>query len=423
MLTTKLKEVIINLEKSSSLQFEENQKILNETLKSVYNEASFANLSVKQILKALDEVLEFCKESSIENPKVLCTILKCWTHDDDDIDGVLGDIIANIHCKALNIKYLCETLSSLTSPLSILDVHILSRHSDAGYFGFVAERVLNFFNLSNLQDFEWDHLLETCKKFYSQSSSFNPQFYELQSNPVTRDGADILEYIELKKSEASASSEADEDVCPKPDYVNLLEGENVEYYESLGSELSESRENPDDSHQNLKALLKKYLKIPEAPILDPGDIAQPTVDEVIDMYLSTKSNNTTIKNTLSPERYFGPINAFVDDLCCSTPQNRQCSMFYCMCRELDEEEVELNEIENFQSIATSWFSGMCEHCNRKIKKMRYAVRYPVEGGGFIGCFCSFNCIYASKKFPIYDNDDLRVQEINYVLKFNKVTDL
>ena len=88
MLTVKLKEVIINLEKSSALQFEKNQEILNETLKSVYNDSTFAKFSVKQILKALDEVLEFCKESSIENPKVLITILKIWTHDDDDIDVV-----------------------------------------------------------------------------------------------------------------------------------------------------------------------------------------------------------------------------------------------------------------------------------------------------------------------------------------------
>jgi len=414
MFTQKIKDAIFSCEHSTPLQFESNLIILNNELKVVYNEASFAKFSLKQILKALDEVLEFCKTSSIENTKILITILKIWTHDDDDIDGVLGDIIANIHCKSSNIKYLCEALNSLTSPLSILDVHILSRHTDAGYFGFVAERVLNFFNLKNLENFEWEYLLESTKKSYNQVSSFDPRIYELQSNPITKDGADIIEYISIKLEELN-----EDEYAPKPEYVNLLENETEEYYKSLDSKESETKEIvSEESHENIKQLLGKYLKLPQDQIIEPGEIAQPTIDEVIDMYLTTKNNNRIRKNILTPERYFGPINSLKDDLCCSSPQNRQCTMFYCMCRELDEDET----IEDYKSIATNWFIGSCEHCNKKIQKMRYAVRFPVEGGGFNGCFCSFNCIYASKKYPIYDNDDLRIQEINYIIKFNKIAD-
>lgn len=39
-----------------------------------------------------------------------------------------------------------------------------------------------------------------------------------------------------------------------------------------------------------------------------------------------------------------------------------------------------------------WFTGSCQVCALKIEKECYALRMPLETGGFLGCFCSFDCI-------------------------------
>jgi hypothetical protein len=43
-----------------------------------------------------------------------------------------------------------------------------------------------------------------------------------------------------------------------------------------------------------------------------------------------------------------------------------------------------------------WFTGRCDNpgCLLYIKQKHYAVRMPLESGGWIGCFCSFGCIKA-----------------------------
>jgi hypothetical protein len=41
-----------------------------------------------------------------------------------------------------------------------------------------------------------------------------------------------------------------------------------------------------------------------------------------------------------------------------------------------------------------WFTGQCNNwdCNKKIEKKHYAVRMPIETGGWMGCYCSFKCV-------------------------------
>jgi hypothetical protein len=39
-----------------------------------------------------------------------------------------------------------------------------------------------------------------------------------------------------------------------------------------------------------------------------------------------------------------------------------------------------------------WFLGYCQECYQKIPKKCYAIRIPLVMGGFIGCFCSKQCM-------------------------------
>lgn len=41
---------------------------------------------------------------------------------------------------------------------------------------------------------------------------------------------------------------------------------------------------------------------------------------------------------------------------------------------------------------TEWFNYKCDICNKKIKAEHHALRKPLNKGGWIGCYCSFQCL-------------------------------
>lgn len=89
-------------------------------------------------------------------------------------------------------------------------------------------------------------------------------------------------------------------------------------------------------------------------------------------------------------RKYGPRNAFpveskqkVDLYECTATGG--CRMFSCMHFEHN------NDPEN-QEPKDDWFTGVCRECSINIKNRKYAVRRPLKGGGFVSCFCSFECM-------------------------------
>ena len=87
------------------------------------------------------------------------------------------------------------------------------------------------------------------------------------------------------------------------------------------------------------------------------------------------------------QRVHGPANPLLgadltlDDVC-STYGG--CRMLLCTCFEEDEEYEEER--------AEDWYTGMCDGCDRSISKRWYAVRLPLAGGGWRGCYCSTRCM-------------------------------
>jgi hypothetical protein len=87
------------------------------------------------------------------------------------------------------------------------------------------------------------------------------------------------------------------------------------------------------------------------------------------------------------QRIHGPANPLIgadltiDDEC-STYGG--CRMLLCTCFEEDEEYEEER--------ASDWYTGMCDGCDRSIAKRWYAVRFPLSGGGWKGCYCSTRCM-------------------------------
>jgi hypothetical protein len=417
-----LKSTLLKLKNCTSLQFPDYLDDLNFILKALYNEETFKPLSLKTILTELNTLITFCRENDIKNYRVLKAILQVWCgEEDNDIDGVIGDVCATIYFNDENIKFLCQALKDYTSPVAILDLHITTRHGNGMIFGFVAEKVLKAFDIEHLSEDEYDHLLSTSEKSL-RSNEFDPRKLLMGLNEQMVSASDVIEYLELKKKELSANI-----LVPKPSYVSLQENESEESYKSF--KLTETKESEDseskeplgsETPESLKAMLNKIVKIKPQKV-ESGEEAPLTIDEAIDIYLTTKMNEES-KPSVLYQRYYGPVNTNPNFNCLSLPFKGPCCMFYCICKTFESDDPEVQETQDYTMLAQDWFTGHCDHCEKTIQKFRYAVRFPLAHGCWTGCYCSYDCLYKSKHFPIYKNDDLRIKEIIYYLKKHGVSD-
>ena len=93
---------------------------------------------------------------------------------------------------------------------------------------------------------------------------------------------------------------------------------------------------------------------------------------------------------------YGPINC--GNWKCSYSPDGVCRMLVCQCCENDD--------DNNENDTWSWFNGKCNFCECEIPNKKIALRIPLEGGGWYGCFCSISCIQDS-----YISDDSEIQKI------------
>jgi hypothetical protein len=111
----------------------------------------------------------------------------------------------------------------------------------------------------------------------------------------------------------------------------------------------------------------------------------------------------------------GPMN----QTNCNTPICKKyggCRMFYCDCFEfhlLDPNQE--TKQENF-SQCPRWFKGKCDKCCRDIPKRCYAVRRPLGDGGWLGTYCSWNCIHLSGK----SDDEELIKKIEKEMNERKI---
>ncbi len=70
-------------------------------------------------------------------------------------------------------------------------------------------------------------------------------------------------------------------------------------------------------------------------------------------------------------------------------------MFSDLRREFTEEDIQQE----------TWFEGSCDNCRKKIRYQHYAVREPYFEGGWIGCYCSFNCVREIMEKRLVDENE------------------
>lgn len=418
-----LETIIIECQNSSSLELEEKKSKFLEILIGVIQ---LDDKDFLKIFEILVKWIDFFRNQKVDNPFLLSSLLLKWSND-DDFEGVIGDLAANLVCSNENLRYIVDVLEDEISIVGILDVHIRTRYGTCMVFSLVCERLLKAFGRTNLEEYEWEHLIETVEEV-KNCFEYDPKFLSRQKYSVTRDNRDVLVYIESKQKELSHNI-----LAKVPKWVSLKEGETEHCYKDkfLGNVSEKDEEELEKIKEFLEANTKyKILKEkeslekenPESSDSLDSDIpfAETNPNEVAEVFIALKENSNEYPEDGFPvERFYGPVNAILGRECCLL--NSPCRMFYCVCREIDEyEDVESNNLSNDPQ---EWFLGKCQECERKIEKFRHTIRFPIDGGGWLGCFCGFPCMIKSRIRPIYDNDDLRLKEISKILHRFGVTDL
>ena len=165
--------------------------------------------------------------------------------------------------------------------------------------------------------------------------------------------------------------------------------------ESLARQFIDSLENIDLQVENrelasqlLEAQLRNLSRKDQDTIvqnlLDGSPDALNVPEELVDIELLNKyADDETLF------RIVGPLNrridaSFEDSSPCA--KYGGCRMFIC----IDFEAI--NPEDDTINPDVDWYTGSCQYCFRKIVNRYWAIRRPLVHGGWVGCYCSSNCI-------------------------------
>lgn len=109
--------------------------------------------------------------------------------------------------------------------------------------------------------------------------------------------------------------------------------------------------------------------------------------------LELNFNNDLIK-------ILGPINTQVTT---DLTSDHMCTIYggcrMLLCQEYEEQVINDEEVDDFDANynknsyeKSEWFHHQCDWCINKVQFKHYAVRKPLYNGGWIGCYCSWQCV-------------------------------
>jgi len=307
----------------------------------------------------------------------------------EDIDLIFVKIITGYHLTIEEIKNIWNHIQVHGTYQSIIKTYLLKR------------TVKNFgvFYTSLFQIFDKELNPEEMKFLKKEISNLS----EKTKIPVD----DAEHFLTVSIGELTEA--------PTPPWVNVQDGENL----SLLTTVSAGGEVSDKRYQSLldEATDIFYSFTPSTP--DKGNGEGTFVKEKIDLdirdtiqtYLSSISSlEIDPRDEILPNRVFGPQNRFEDKNC---PYNLNeigpCRMLNCYCREGDD---------------LNWFSGTCDICKKTILNKSHALRYPFKNGGWVGVFCSWDCLNQSDFFAGTEDVDqyLRLENLRNTLDMYGIMD-
>lgn len=160
-------------------------------------------------------------------------------------------------------------------------------------------------------------------------------------------------------------------------------------------------------------IIPTYTEIQEPIILDniltntlTDEVRNLMDDDMYNVYMNANEEEqlTIIKPYLlyiNKEliKVYGPSNTLFNvnlngENICSTIG---CRMLTCNEFHEDDDIYDEDYFENTQD----WFTGSCEYCLNTIEHRHYACRFPPKNGGWLGCYCSWDCVRYDTKSTKY----------------------
>jgi len=288
-----------------------------------------------EYINSFGEITELMME--IDSPTAMVDhIMSSWDLSENDSDNTFLEALKTFTCSKEELKFLVYKSSTLSNMN-----YMITKIVDVKTFGML---------LNNLM-YIYEEKLEV--EDYNELKEFLDNYEEVTKTSFKY----VYDYIEERLNSTQK----------KPTWISLKDGENLSLLETtkIGLEMEEV----EDVMNRLSSEVSQYG----------------ITEDSLSIFASSVSDNLNLEQSYSRSfRVWGPENRFNDRECIGNPNTRSgCRMFKCVCHE-DENE---------------WFTGKCDHCNKKINNISFSLRYPKEIGGWVGCYCCFRCI---SEFPPED---------------------
>lgn len=358
--------------------FEELVELINEKKVNLNTNAGRNKISklVNQAVEketwdtSIREIVEVFKRENWSDETVRI-VLSYW-HQYGDLDSVFIILVKYYLLKREDLKNLFDKLQ-----LSELEI-LLKKSIELSHnqnFHIMANNLISFYD-EDIDVQLYMNLIEYTEEFQERTKL---------------DCRGPIEFFIYKKSQYLFA-----DI---PEWVSIEEGENLSLLETLS---------PGKDYENVELNVEKLVKkAKDFFFITPEDKEEESLEDIAaDTNINTALINYLKASSLEENpivihrsnRVFGPANRFPDKNCVSNPnKNGPCRMLECLCRELDEDEA-------YDYMTAEWFFGVCDNyvCSKKIRDRSHSIRIPLEGGGWKGCFCSFECM--NRSLPFRDKD-------------------
>lgn len=318
-------------------------------------------------LVSLVNALKDSPDNAFKERAVNLTISKWQSPQDDDPSGVIGDLINSILCPLDAIQALLVYYDDITAN-EIIESQITQESGLS--LDLLLNRVITLFKE------------RTSNRNVITSQELN----YLRSIAETYNNKSVLNWIDSKlKNELS--------IAEKPHWVNIQPGETadvliMDLWRAVDKNLNPIPSMTSDAIVDF--MKDNYTFTKKGEVIDDREIVEVADTALKSSVFSSMVNsafNSEVKYPADPDRMFGPINKRIEGRCVSSILF-DCFMLSCRCRDFDQsDDAEPTDID-----PEGWFKGECDACSRKILDISYSLRYPVINGGFIGCFCSSDCL-------------------------------
>ena len=332
------KDFFIELEKTDirSLKYSNRVELLNFLITTLVNKIEKEDVS------------------DINYNNMIDLVLHKWASplDPDDISGVIGDLFSNISCSDQTLNII-RILYPDIIPIEIVESQL--ENSNGVGINLIIQRLSKVYGYV----------------FKSQDMAYLLDRAQMNSTPET------LEWLKRKFESTS-------EIADMPEWVNIkpTETPDILNYDTW-RKLDSPSQNTDLEIPDFDVILSEYdIKKKDGEVLN-----RELMDQILETAKSVTQKLKLEDFPTDPDRFFGPLNRRPTN-CVSGVISDGCRMLTCRCRDFDQDE----DIESDLSDPSLWFNNKCDACEFKILNISYALRYPVIGGGWAGCYCSVDCV-------------------------------